>query len=79
MTGAFRQFGAVLGTAILIAIVGRAGGVAEAMAAADDAYLFGVVAALLSGAVALRLAPASSQWSDDRPSSAGHAVLRSNP
>lgn len=58
VTGAFRQFGAVLGTAVLVAIVGEPTGLADAMAAADRAYLFGVVAALLAGGVALTLAPA---------------------
>ncbi|EHN11903.1 putative conserved two-domain membrane protein [Patulibacter medicamentivorans] len=60
VTGAFRQFGAVLGTAILVAIVGDPQTLAAAGAAADDAYLFGVGAALLAGvsALALRRAPA---------------------
>ena len=60
VTGAGRQLGAVLGTALLIAIVGEPRTLAEAASAADDAYVFGIVAALLSGAVALRLAPAVS-------------------
>jgi EmrB/QacA subfamily drug resistance transporter len=58
VTGAGRQLGAVLGTALLIAIVGEPETLAAAAAAADDAYVFGIVAALLSGAAALRIAPA---------------------
>jgi EmrB/QacA subfamily drug resistance transporter len=58
VTGAGRQIGAVLGTALLIAIVGEPQTLAAAASAADDAYVFGIVAALLSGAVTLRLAPA---------------------
>jgi EmrB/QacA subfamily drug resistance transporter len=57
VTGAGRQLGAVLGTALLIAIVGEPETLAAAAAAADDAYLFGIGAAVLSGAAALRLAP----------------------
>lgn len=55
VTSAFRQFGAVLGTAILVAIVGEPQTLAAAEAAAGDAYLFGVVAALGAGAAALAL------------------------
>ncbi|HWH43834.1 MAG TPA: DHA2 family efflux MFS transporter permease subunit [Thermoleophilaceae bacterium] len=57
VTSAGRQMGAVLGTAILIAIVGEPETLAQAAAAADDAYVFGIGAALLSGLVAMRLAP----------------------
>jgi EmrB/QacA subfamily drug resistance transporter len=57
LTSAGRQLGAVLGTAILIAIVGEPTGLAEASRVADDAYLFGIGAAVAAGAVALRLAP----------------------
>ena len=61
VTGAGRQLGAVLGTALLIAIVGEPRTIAAAAAVADDAYVFGIAAALLSGTVALRLgrAPAA--------------------
>lgn len=58
VTGAGRQLGAVLGTALLIAIVGEPHTLAAAAAAADDAYLFGIAGALLSGAAVLRLVPA---------------------
>jgi MFS family permease len=57
VTSAGRQLGAVLGTALLIAIVGEPETVAAAAEVADDAYVFGIGAALLSGVVALRLAP----------------------
>lgn len=57
VTGAGRQLGAVLGTALLIAIVGEPQTLGDAAAAADDAYLFGIGAALLSGVAAMRLAP----------------------
>jgi EmrB/QacA subfamily drug resistance transporter len=57
VSSAFRQFGAVLGTALLVAIVGEPATPAGADAAAGDAYLFAVVASVLSGAVALGLAP----------------------
>jgi EmrB/QacA subfamily drug resistance transporter len=58
VSSAFRQFGAVLGTALLVAIVGEPATLAAADAAADDAYLFAIVATVLSGAVALGLVPA---------------------
>ncbi|MGC1851348.1 MAG: hypothetical protein WA687_02780, partial [Solirubrobacterales bacterium] len=54
----FRQVGAVLGTAILVAIVGDPVGLREALSVSDSAYLFAVIAALLSGAVTLGLRPA---------------------
>ena len=57
LTGAGRQLGAVLGTALLIAIVGEPQTLAAAAAKADEAYAFGIGAALLAGAVAMRLAP----------------------
>lgn len=55
VNAAFRQVGAVLGTAILVAIVGDPAGLGEALRVSDSAYLFGVFAALASGAVALGL------------------------
>jgi len=39
VSGAFRQFGAVLGTALLVAIVGEPGTLSADEAAADEAYL----------------------------------------
>jgi hypothetical protein len=57
VNAAFRQVGAVLGTAILVAIIGDPVGLAAALSVSDDAYLFAVIAALLSGAVTLTLRP----------------------
>jgi EmrB/QacA subfamily drug resistance transporter len=55
VNAAFRQVGAVLGTAILVAIVGDPASLPEALSVSDDAYLFSVFAALASGAVTLGL------------------------
>jgi NTE family protein len=55
VNAAFRQVGAVLGTAILVAIVGDPASLAAALSASDSGYLFAVVAALASGAAALAL------------------------
>jgi len=55
VNAAFRQIGAVLGTAILVAMVGEPGTLADALAVSDSAYLFSVLAALASGAVMLGL------------------------
>ncbi|HVY96205.1 MAG TPA: MFS transporter [Solirubrobacterales bacterium] len=57
VNAAFRQVGAVLGTAILVAIVGEPATLPEALSASDAAYLFAVIAALASGAVTLALRP----------------------
>ncbi len=55
VNAAFRQIGAVLGTAILVAIVGDPSSLAAALDVADNAYLFSVLAALASGVVTLGL------------------------
>jgi len=55
VNAAFRQVGAVLGTAILIAIVGEPANLAAALDVSDSAYLFAVIASLVSGAAALGL------------------------
>jgi NTE family protein len=55
VNAAFRQVGAVLGTAILVAIAGEPASLSEALGASDNAYLFSVFAALLSGAAVLGL------------------------
>lgn len=55
VNAAFRQVGAVLGTAILVAMVGEPVGLTEALGAAHGAYLFSVFAALASGAAVLGL------------------------
>jgi hypothetical protein len=57
VNAAFRQVGAVLGTAILVAIVGQPASLAQALDVSDDAFLFAVYAALASGAVMLTLRP----------------------
>jgi EmrB/QacA subfamily drug resistance transporter len=58
VNAAFRQVGAVLGTAILVAIVGDPLSLAEALSVSDSAYLFAAIASLVSGAVVLALRPA---------------------
>jgi len=58
---AFRQFGAVLGTALLIAIVGDPPTLQAALDASDRAYLLGIGAGLAAGAAALALRPARAQ------------------
>jgi len=55
VNAAFRQIGAVLGTALLITIVGNPLTLADTLATADRAYLFAAIAGLLSGAVTLAL------------------------
>jgi EmrB/QacA subfamily drug resistance transporter len=55
VNAAFRQIGAVLGTALLIAIVGDPLSLAEALRVSDQAYMFAVLASLATGAVALGL------------------------
>jgi EmrB/QacA subfamily drug resistance transporter len=55
VNAAFRQIGAVLGTAILVAIVGEPLGLPEALDVSDNAYMFAVCAALAAGAVTLAL------------------------
>jgi EmrB/QacA subfamily drug resistance transporter len=55
VNAAFRQVGAVLGTAILVAMVGEPASLSAALSAADSAYLFSVFAALASGAAVLGL------------------------
>ena len=57
VNAAFRQIGAVLGTAILIAIVGDPATLSDALHASDNAYLFAVLASLAAGLVTLTLRP----------------------
>lgn len=52
---AFRQFGAVVGTAVVIAIIGDPQSLPEALAASDHAYDFGIAMGVLSGFAALML------------------------
>jgi EmrB/QacA subfamily drug resistance transporter len=58
VNAAFRQIGAVLGTALLITIVGEPAGLPDALATADRAYLFAAIAGVVSGAVTLALGAA---------------------
>jgi EmrB/QacA subfamily drug resistance transporter len=55
VNAAFRQVGAVLGTAILVAMVGEPASLGEALSVSDSAYLFSALAALASGAAMLGL------------------------
>lgn len=55
INAAFRQVGAVLGTALLVAILGDPGTLQGALAAADRAYLTAAIVGLASGIFALRL------------------------
>jgi NTE family protein len=55
VNAAFRQVGAVLGTAILVAMVGEPATLSAALDASDSAYLFSALAALASGAAVLGL------------------------
>jgi NTE family protein len=64
VNAAFRQVGAVLGTAILVAIVGDPATLAQALSVSDDAYLFAVFASLAAGFVTLMLRPATSSSSE---------------
>ncbi|MEV0709045.1 MFS transporter [Nocardia aurea] len=59
VVAAFRQFGAVLGTAVLIAVIGTSTTLGDALAASDRAFLFGIGAGLAAGVVALALRPAA--------------------
>ncbi len=63
VNAAFRQVGAVLGTAILVAIVGEPATLAAALHVSDGAYLFSVFAALASGAAVLALRPVAASLS----------------
>lgn len=58
VNAAFRQVGAVLGTAILVAIVGEPASLADALSVSDSAFLFAVFASLAAGAATLTLRPA---------------------
>jgi MFS family permease len=67
VNAAFRQVGAVLGTALLVAIVGNPATLAEGLSASDSGYLFSVLASLTAGAVTLGLAPERRALSDQAP------------
>lgn len=78
VNAAFRQVGAVLGTAILIAIVGDPRTLTDALSVSDDAYLFAALASLAAGLVTLALRPALTstdpQASDHPRTSAGRLL-----
>lgn len=57
VSSAWRQFGAVLGTALLVAIVGEPASAAEALSASDRGYLLAIFAASGAAVVSLALAP----------------------
>jgi len=59
VNAAFRQVGAVLGTAILVAIVGEPASLSAALDSSDAAYLFAAIVSLVSGAAVLGLRPES--------------------
>jgi hypothetical protein len=63
VNAAFRQVGAVLGTAIL----GDPASLAAALSVSDDAYLFAVLASLAAGIVALALRPSPMVSSEPAP------------
>lgn len=67
VTAAARQVGAVLGTALLIAILGDPQGLDAAMQAADNAYVLGIAATVASGVVALFIAPGRAPVEDHDP------------
>jgi EmrB/QacA subfamily drug resistance transporter len=69
VNAAFRQIGAVLGTALLVTIVGEPIGLADALASSDRAYTFAALAGLLGGIVTLalgaaRTAPAAAETAE---------------
>jgi EmrB/QacA subfamily drug resistance transporter len=55
VNAAFRQVGAVLGTAILVAIIGEPLGLGEALSASNAGYTFAILASLASGVAVLGL------------------------
>ena len=59
VNAAFRQVGAVLGTAILVAIVGEPATLQAALSVSNDAYLFSVIASLVAGLAVLALRPSA--------------------
>jgi NTE family protein len=70
VNAAFRQVGAVLGTAILVAIVGEPASLPEALSASDGAYLFAAIASLVAGGAVLGLGPAAKRSEAPAASSA---------
>ena len=60
----------MLGTAILIAIVGDPTSLRQALDASDNAYLFAVFASLAAGGVTLALRPAAASLRERAPAPA---------
>lgn len=79
VNAAFRQVGAVLGTALLVAIVGEPVGLADSLGAADRGYLFAAVASLAAGAVALALRPAPAPAREPEPAATAAAPASPSP
>lgn len=79
VNAAFRQIGAVLGTAILVAIVGDPPTVADALAVADRAYLFAAIAGILSGAATLGLGARPTPSPTAPPPVAGPVLDQTRP
>jgi EmrB/QacA subfamily drug resistance transporter len=79
VNAAFRQVGAVLGTAILVAIVGDPQTLPQALSASDGAYLFAAVASLLAGAVTLLLRPVTVPRAAARPREVAEATAEASP
>lgn len=73
VNAAFRQVGAVLGTALLVAIVGDPSSLAEALDASDSAYLFAAIASLVSGGITLGLRSATKTAEPEREGPTGKA------
>jgi EmrB/QacA subfamily drug resistance transporter len=67
VNAAFRQVGAVLGTAILVAIVGEPASLPEALDVSNSGYMFAVCASLAAGAVVLGLGPERKRAAPPRP------------
>jgi EmrB/QacA subfamily drug resistance transporter len=79
VNAAFRQVGAVLGTAILVAIVGEPASLSAALDVSNNAYLFSIGASLASGAVALGLRPGPQRVGEGREIGEAPTAAASQP
>jgi len=79
VNAAFRQVGAVLGTALLVAIVGEPVGRDESLSAADRGYLFAALASLAAGVPALMLRPAPAPAPEPEPAPTTAAPASPSP
>jgi EmrB/QacA subfamily drug resistance transporter len=75
VNAAFRQVGAVLGTAILVAIVGEPATLQAALDVSNNAYLFSAIAALVSGAAVLGLRAQREPGAFDGAEAGGEAAV----